>query len=67
VAGTLAAAAERAARAVGIAVAVGALDVPAVAARTPRPAVTVRIARSRPACAVGVIGAAPAGFAPVDR
>jgi hypothetical protein len=63
VAGTLAAAAERGAWAAGIAVAVGALEIPAVAARTPGPAITVRIARSRPACAVGVVGAAPAGFA----
>jgi hypothetical protein len=67
VAGTLTAAAERAARAAGIAMAVGAFDVPAVAAHTPRPAVTVRIAGSRPACAIGAIRAAPAGFAPVDR
>jgi hypothetical protein len=53
---TLAAAAERGAWAAGIAVAVGALDTPAVAARTPGLAITVRMARSRPACAVGVVG-----------
>jgi hypothetical protein len=56
-AGTFAAAAERAVGAAGIAVAVGGLDVPA-------PATAVRVARSRPAGAVGVTGASFVMVAP---
>jgi hypothetical protein len=54
---TFAAAAERGARAGGIA---GTFLVPAVAARTSCSAIAVSVARPRPAHALGVIGAAPA-------